>query len=57
MADVERDELRTKDGPETEERQEPDEERATAEYEPNGGDDLVPVGVDRPADGELGAGD
>jgi hypothetical protein len=45
-------------GPDTEERQEVDEERATAEYEPNGGDDLVPpAGPDRPADGELGAGD
>lgn len=38
-----------------------DEEReaeAVENYQPNGGDDLVPPDIiDRPADGELGAGD
>jgi len=52
------DTLWTKVGPETEERQEEEQDQAVAEYEPTGGDDLVPPArPDRPADGELGAGD
>jgi len=52
-----RNDLWTKPGPEPEEPQEVDEALAVAEYEPKGGDDLVPPSEDRPADGELGAGD
>jgi len=57
MTRNEREGVGTTSGPDTEEQQ-VDEERAVAEYEPNGGDDLVPPPApDRPADGELGAGD
>ncbi len=34
-----------------------DEASVADNYEPHGGDDLVPPDEDRPADGELGAGD
>ncbi len=52
------DTLWTGNGPESEEQPEREEDRATAEYEPRGGDDLVPPPEPaRPADGELGAGD
>ena len=41
----------------TPEQEEADAVVAAADYQPNGGDDLVPPEEDRPADGELGAGD
>jgi hypothetical protein len=49
------DEYRTKDEGGEDQRQ--DAPAAVVEYQPNGGDDLVPPPEDRPADGELGAGD
>jgi hypothetical protein len=57
MASGRKDEVRTVGGPETEEQQEAREATAVADYQPRGGDDLVPPEEDRPADGELGAGD
>ena len=44
-------------GPETEEPQEAPQATTVVDYQPRGGDDLVPPEEDRPADGELGAGD
>ena len=49
------DEYPTKDEGGEDQRQ--DAPAAVVEYQPNGGDDLVPPPEDRPADGELGAGD
>jgi len=58
MASGRSDEYRTISGPEEQETKEATEATAVADYQPKGGDDLVPPEeVDRPADGELGAGD
>jgi hypothetical protein len=57
MTDTRRDNPRTSSPSQTEEEREVDAVAAAADYQPRGGDDLVPPDEDRPADGELGAGD
>jgi hypothetical protein len=56
MPDSKRDERSTMRPGEAEEQREA-EVQAVADYQPKGGDDLIPPKEDRPADGELGAGD
>lgn len=57
MTDILRDKPPTSPLPQTEEEREAKAIVEAADYQPRGGDDLVPPDADRPADGELGAGD